>query len=214
MDLGYRVETHVSQTRLVFEWLRLYVKDSKVSHDVHYKQSREKVNDFLEKYKSSAPLDVCFKDIKGECRIANADTLDELITLVSSEDRPLSAAILFLDTPGVWTKTVALVKNVEDPHYTLIDPKAGFSLVLNTMESDVKKSLAEPAAPFGYVIVFFKPCPQHQQQQQQEEEEEEEEKAVVVAPTSTSKKRHRPIATQKKKKGVVGEMTSEESVNK
>lgn len=199
-DLGYSVSTRVSQTRLIFEWIRLYLKDPSTPFEVHYKACRELVNQFIEQHKSSAPLDVCFKDVKTECRVTNADTLDELINIFSWEKDGFSAAILYLENPSDWIKTVALIKKSDSAACTLVDPKSGvFTVCPDLLDQSVKKLLSEPEARFGYVLVFFK-------KEEPKVEVEEEKKPASV------KKRHRPVA--KKKKGVVGEVTSEESTNK
>lgn len=202
MDLGFTVSNRVGQTRLTFEWLRLHLKDPQAPHDTHYKASREKVNVFLDHNKSSASLNTCFGDIKGECRTFNADTLDELISTLSFEDE-LAAAILFLEDAGEWIKTVALVKKADTPTYTLIDPQAGRSFTCKTLGYDVRSLLEDPPAPFGYVVVFFK----------EEEKETKVEVVEEVKKVEEPKKRHRPIAA-KKKKGAIGDATSEESTNK
>jgi hypothetical protein len=190
----FPVRTRAAQTRLIFDVLR-----SEQAPETAYAESRDKTNTFLEEHKSTATLDICFKDIKQ--RSEKVDTLDDLILKLSFEE-DFKAAIIFLEDAGEWVKTVGLIKSADSPTYTLVDPQEATICHCKDLDFEVEKTLREPKASFGYILVFFR---------------KEEIPASVVIPTSvTTKKRHKPIVTTKKKR-VAGanstEMTSEEINN-
>lgn len=205
------IKTRVAQLRMVFETLR---------HPTHSEaEKRQKVNAFLEAHKSSAPLDVCFNDIKTE-RVQRVDNMDDLILALSFETQ-CRVAIVLLEDAGEWVRTYGLIKEEDSPEYVLIDLHEGTKHVCKNLDFEVEKKLLETPAEFGYVLVFFKEEKKKEEAKKEveiivekKEERKEEEKKEVA------KKKHKPITTtNKKKRGGGGasnpiEMTSEESTNK
>lgn len=222
----YTVASRVAQIRVVFETLR---DVSDVPIETSYTNSRERVNTFLDTYKSSAPLDICFKDVKE--RLERIDTLDELISRLSLETN-FKIAIVFLEDVGEWTKTIGLIKSPLEKEYKLIDTNTGTIHHCKDLDYDVREKIEAHKAEFGYLMVYFSPPPTAEEKNvsQKSVEEEapppkgeellkrdasqlsQEEKRSV---SRTTQKRHKPVATSnKKKKGVSTDMTSEESTNK
>jgi hypothetical protein len=204
------IKTRVAQLRMVFETLR-YPTHSEA-------EKRQRVNEFLEAHKSSAPLDVCFQDIKTE-RVQRVDTMDDLILTLSFETQ-CRVAIVLLEDAGEWVRTYGLIKEEESPEYVLIDLHEGAKHVCKNLDFEVEKKLLETPAEFGYVLVFFR---KEKEEEKKEESqlivEKKEEKKEEVEKTGLVKKKHKPITTTNKKKrgGAASnpiEMTSEESTNK
>ena len=201
-------KTPTPQLRIIIETLREGIESTTV---------RDKVNAFLDTYKSSASLEECFRDVK-DARIERVDSLDELILKLSFETY-LRAAIVFLADASEWVKTVGILKSENSPDYTIIDTTTNTRIhVCKNLDFEVEKHLKEPVADFGYIIVFFKETkidsktesktePKVDSKTNSKKNVEKEEVVEVVA-----KKRHKPIA--KRRGGVSVEMTSEESTNK
>lgn len=196
-------KTPVVQLRVIIETLRAREDEEKL------KNIREKVNIFLDTYKSSASLEECFKDVK-DARIDRADSLDDLILKLSFETQ-LQAAIVFLTDASEWVKTIGILKSENTLDYTIIDTTTDERLhMCKNLDIEVEKHLKEPVADFGYIIVFFKETDSKTDSKIDLKKNVEKEEVVEVI----AKKKHKPITKKRRGVGVSVEMTSEESTNK
>jgi len=208
MEIGPALVTPVGQIRVCIETVEALSKENDTKNIAHhYNGCREKINEFISTYTSSAPLNTLLHDIKNTYKMENLDTLNDLILRLSFEEG-LHAVIVFLKDANETVKTVGLVQKGLDQPYTLIDSKLGFAFECKNLDVDVLKTLQQEKAPFGYLLCIKQP----------KIEEPEEKKPKIEQPEESHEEKKEPKKRRKlvipKRKNIIGEATSEESTNK